>query len=82
MSPSQSLPVTGTATAMDVGTRPGSWRKVSDIVSHVLSVIRQRARTATEHTRLSADTLRDIGLVRGEPPYVGPWDHCPMDYRL
>lgn len=82
MSLSQSLPVTYGAAAMDVTTRPGNWRKVSDFLSHVFSVIRQRARTAAETPRLSAATLRDIGLVRGEPPYVGAWDHCPMDYRL
>jgi hypothetical protein len=79
---SQSLPVACTATAVDVGTRPAGWRKMSDVLSHVLSLIRRRARTATDPNLLSTYMLCDIGLVPSEPPYVGVLDQCRMDCRL
>lgn len=82
MNLSQSLPITYTAAPTGATMRTGGWRTVSDLLSRVFTLTRKMARSATDNSRLSADTLRDIGLVQGEPPHVGAWDHCPMDYRL
>lgn len=78
----QTLPVLFASEPSGSLARPDAWRAASRGLSRVIALVRNLGRTETDHSRLSTHMLCDIGLVPGEPPYVGAWDHSRMDYRL
>jgi uncharacterized protein YjiS (DUF1127 family) len=82
MSLSQSLPTNYTAASTRAPARQGGRQAVSNLLSRAFSLTRSLLHMATDNSRLSPETLRDIGLVRGEPPYVGARDKCCVDYRM
>jgi len=69
-------------TPIDRHARLGAWRAVVDRLLCALALVRTGAPTATDHLQMSAHMMRDIGLVRGEPPHLGAWSHGPRDFRL
>lgn len=82
MHATQNLPMFFRAAPTGSLVGSGVWRAVSDPLSYLFALARRLVGAAMDDTRLSPHMLRDIGLVRGEPPYVGAWERGGSEYRL
>lgn len=82
MRSTKTLPILFPSGPTNAAAQSGLWCAMLDRLPHILALIRGLIRAATDHRRMSADTLRDLGLIWGEHPYAGAADHYRMDCRL
>lgn len=62
----QTLPILFASGPSNAIAKAGLRRSVSDYLPRMIALTRELVRAATDHRQMSADTLRDLGLVRSD----------------